>query len=86
MVTGKETKEGDIRLVGGNYLWQGRVEIYISGDWGTIFSDYNTYWFSTDEARVVCRQLGYNTYRKLHSVCIDIIAINIVFSQLCIHV
>ena len=58
---GDAIKEGDIRLVGGSYLWQGRVEIYLDGIWGTIYY-YRAY---NDEARVVCRQLGYNTYSKL---------------------
>ena len=67
LVTGNEKKEGDIRLVGGNYLWQGRVEIFISGVWGTVYDYYDYYFLSSNEARVVCRQLGYNTYSKLHS-------------------
>ena len=36
---GDEIKEGDIRLVGGRYLWEGRVEIFLHNDWGTISDD-----------------------------------------------
>ena len=54
-------KEGDVRLVGGRYLWEGCVEIFVSGVWGTV-SDYTA---SHTEARIVCRQLGYNTYSKI---------------------
>ena len=50
-------KQGDIRLVGGSYNWEGRVEIYWTGTWGTI-SD--TSWSNRD-AKVVCRQLGHST-------------------------
>ena len=55
---GDKVKEGDIRLVEGSYLWQGRVEIFLSGVWGTMTDDYADY----REASVVCRQLGYSTY------------------------
>ena len=54
---GDDIKEGDIRLVPGNYLWQGLVEIYLDGIWGAI----DHYYHSGIVARVVCRQLGYNT-------------------------
>ena len=50
-------RKGDIRLVGGSYNWEGRVEIYWTGTWGTI-SD--TSWSNSD-AEVVCRQLGHST-------------------------
>ena len=50
-------REGDIRLVGGPYNWEGRVEIYWSGTW-TALSDSS--WTSSD-AKVVCRQLGHST-------------------------
>ena len=49
-------REGDIRLVGGSYNWEGRVEIYWSGTWGAI-SDSS--WTAT-EATVVCRQLRHS--------------------------
>lgn len=46
---------GDIRLTGGSYLWEGRVEVYLFGTWGTVTdSDW-----SSDDAQVVCRKLGY---------------------------
>ena len=48
-------RDGDVRLVGGSYQWEGRVEVYMSGVWGTITdSDW-----TDDDARVVCRKLGH---------------------------
>ena len=57
-VKGDEIKEGDIRLVGGRYLWEGRVEILLSGEWGTISHDGA----SNTNAVIACRQRGYNSY------------------------
>ena len=48
---------GDIRLVGGSYSWEGRVEIYMSGTWGTITDSP----WSDEDAQVVCRKMGYFT-------------------------
>ena len=49
--------DGELRLVGGNIANEGRVEICLSNEWGTICDDT----FSSVDAEVVCRQLGYLT-------------------------
>ena len=49
---------GMIRLQGGSYCNQGRVEVYCNGKWGTICDDG----FGSTDARTICKQLGYNNY------------------------
>ena len=59
-----EYHEGDICLVGGSYSWEGCVEIYLYGEWGTITDDATGV-----EAHVVCQQLGYGTrYKNIHYI------------------
>ena len=48
--------DSDIRLVDGETEREGRLEICINGIWGSVC---NRRWDVRD-ARVVCRQLGYN--------------------------
>ena len=64
-----DCEDGDVRLVGGNTQYEGRVEVCINHVWGTVCSSrysrysywwwsYNYYWGTTD-SNVVCRQLGH---------------------------
>lgn len=52
-----DCSNGEIRLVGGRHLLEGRVEICYDGVWGTVCSDH---WGNMDAA-VVCRQLQNST-------------------------
>ena len=46
---------GMIRLQGGTYSNQGRVEVYCNGQWGTICDNG----FDFTDAETICKQLGY---------------------------
>ena len=52
-----DQEEGDVRLTSGLSIYEGRVEVCKSGEWGTI-CNYN---WNNPEALVVCRQLGFPT-------------------------
>lgn len=50
--------EGDLRLTNSSTMNEGRVEICLSGVWGTICPDNMSSW----DATVVCKQLGFSEY------------------------
>uniref|UniRef100_A0A1X7UFK0 SRCR domain-containing protein n=1 Tax=Amphimedon queenslandica TaxID=400682 RepID=A0A1X7UFK0_AMPQE len=57
---------GMIRLQGGYYSNEGRVELYCNGQWGTICNNG----FDSTDANTLCRQLGYDTYYKYNNLSI----------------
>ena len=48
---------GDVRLMNGPSVREGRVEICINNVWGTVCDDI----WNTPDARVVCNQLNYDS-------------------------
>ena len=53
---------GMIRLQGGDYSNEGRVEVYCNGQWGTVCSTG----FDSTDANTICKQLGYDSYHSIH--------------------
>ena len=46
----------NLRLASGRYPWEGRVEVFVLGQWGTVDGEN---WDSQD-GDVVCRKLGFS--------------------------
>ena len=57
--------DGDIRLRGSTNNYEGRVEICNNNAWGTVCDDS----WSTFDARVACRELGFLSTGTYTTVC-----------------
>merc|ERR1712168_1536422 len=57
VATGYSQNDGDVRLVDGASIFEGRLEVFHDNTWGTVCNDL----FGQNDrgAEVACRQLGY---------------------------
>lgn len=61
-----ECQTGDLRLVEGDTPNEGRVEVCVNGEWGTICDDG----WGRREAMVVCNALGFGREGEVVDNCV----------------
>jgi deleted-in-malignant-brain-tumors protein 1 len=58
---------GEVRLTGGEYPSEGRLEVFFNGQWGGVCSSG----FDPSDGDVVCRQLGYTHAENISTSNVD---------------
>ena len=75
MPAGLLCRDGDVRLVNGSQLHEGRVEICLHEIWGTVCADIHYWGWWLAEANVVCKQLGYPGACEQNNNCIILLTL-----------
>ena len=55
--TSDNCQDGDVRLIGGQSAYEGRLEVCLSRRWGAVSDEE----WSIFDAQVACKQLGYKS-------------------------